>query len=233
SFQIFAAFAASISAFSIGNAIGWTSQISLKMTEGEMGFEITNDQLGWIGSLSAVGAAFMALIIGYICDKIGRKLAQLLLVLPMASGWGLLVWASNVPMLYAGRILTGMSMGAFMVTNPLYINEISQKEIRGILGSLTQLFISGGILFDAIVGKFASIQSYTLYCFVVPMIFGCVFIFMPETPIYYLRKGEEGTAEKVLKKLRSKEYDIESELENLKLSLSKQQEGNSFKIFKE
>ncbi|GJQ74424.1 hypothetical protein Trydic_g21294 [Trypoxylus dichotomus] len=233
SFQIFAAFAASISAFSLGNVIGWTSQISAKMTEGEMGFEITTDQLGWIGSLSAIGAAFMALLIGYICDKIGRKLTKLLLVFPMASGWALLVWPSSVPMLYVGRMLTGMSMGAFMVTNPVYINEITQKEIRGILGSLTQLFISGGILFDAIVGKFASIQHYTLYCFVVPLIFGCVFVFMPETPIYYLRKGEEEAAEKVLRKLRPEDYDIEAEIENLKSSLSMQQEGNSFQTFKD
>lgn len=230
-FQIFAAFITSISAFSIGNVIGWPSQISARLVEGEMGFPISQDELGWIGSFVAVGAACMALIIGIICDTIGRKLTKLLLAIPMISGWVLLAWATDVRMLYAGRILTGMSMGAYMVTNPLYINEITQKEIRGILGSLTQLLISAGILFDVIVGKFASIQAYSQYCLAVPIIFLCAFIFMPETPVHHLKKKDEKAALNVLKKLRSEHYDIETEMRNMQKSLSEQPEGNSITIF--
>lgn len=198
-----------------------------------MGFVITQDELSWIGSFTAIGAAFMALIIGYVCDKIGRKPTKLLLIIPMATGWGFLAWATNVPMLYTGRILTGMSMGAYMVTNPVYINEITQKEIKGRLGSLTQLFISGGILFDVIVGKFASIKTYTLCCFAVPLIFGTLFVFMPETPIYYLKKNREDCAEITLKKLRSRDYDVHAEMDQLKCILSEERERNLYKKFKE
>ncbi|KAI4458610.1 facilitated trehalose transporter tret1-1-like protein [Holotrichia oblita] len=203
------------------------------MSQGGMGFEITQDQLSWVGSFTAVGAAFMAFIIGYISDKIGRKPTKLLLIIPMATGWALLAWAINVPMLYTGRILTGMSMGGFMVSNPVYINEITQKEIKGRLGSLTQLFISGGILFDVIAGKFASIKTYTLCCFAVPLIFGILFVFMPETPIYYLRKNKEDRAKITLKKLRSRDYDINAEMDQLKYILNEENRRNVYNKFKE
>lgn len=199
-----------------------------------MGYQVNQDELGWIGSFLALGAASMSLIIGYICDLIGRKLTKLLVALPMFAGWALLTWAQNVAMVYGGRLLTGMALGAFMVTNPVYVNEISQKEIRGILGSFTQLFIAAGILFDAIVGKFVTATAwYTFCCFLVPAIFFCLFIFMPETPIYYFNKGKDAHGKKTLARLRDEDYDIETELEDIKVSLkNNERRENEFVMLK-
>ena len=47
---------------------------------------------------------------------------------------------------------------------------------------------------------------------VVPFIFFGIFMFMPETPIYYLKKGNEEAARKSLTKLRGTQYNVENEL---------------------
>lgn len=91
-------------------------------------------------------------------------------------------------MVYAGRLILGMAGGAFAVAAPLYTAEISEKDIRGALGSYFQLMITLGILFDYIVGDQVSARTLSEICGVVPLIFGVIFFFMPETPEYLLLK---------------------------------------------
>ncbi|XP_022901574.2 facilitated trehalose transporter Tret1-like [Onthophagus taurus] len=225
--QFIAATSASFAAFSTGTILGWTSQISPQLLNGEYGFPINENQLGWIGSLTSLGAAFLCLFIGPLCDLIGRKPTKLLMVIPLILGWGLIAWAENVEMLYVGRFLTGMIGGASLVTAPLYCSEISENKIRGTLGCLTQLMISFGLFFDVIIGKYADIKTYTLCCFGVPFVFIAFFIFMPETPVYYLKKNNVEEARKVLLKLRGNNYDIETEIIEIKQSLDLSR-GNNF-----
>jgi len=51
-----------------------------------------------------------------------------------------------------GRFLYGMSTGAFSVFVPSYINELTPVELRGLLGSATQILMNSGILLSNLVG---------------------------------------------------------------------------------
>lgn len=158
---------------------------------------------------------------------------MLLMVVVITVGWTLLIWASSVTMLYFGRFITGMIGGAYCVTVPLYTNEISQKEIRGALGCFTQLMISLGILFATIIGKFLNVRNYTIVCGVLPLIFGCVFAFMPETPTFLLRQNRREAAEDSLKRLRGKHYNLDPELKEIESYLQESEKSNGLISLKE
>lgn len=200
-----------------GTILGWTSPATKDAIEKEYGFSVSNDEYGWIGSLMTIGAACICLPIGILIDVLGRKLAMLLLVFPFTLGWALIIWATNVGMLYAGRYIVGVSGGAFCVAAPIYTGEIAEKEIRGSLGSYFQLMITIGILFVYAIGSAVNVFYLSIICGAIPLIFGAVFFFMPETPMYLVSRGKDQEAKNSIRKLRGDAYDVDSELITLQL----------------
>lgn len=73
--------------------------------------------------------------------------------------------------------------GGFCVAAPLYTSEIAEKHIRGALGSYFQLLLTVGILFAYVFGTVASPRILSVLCACVPIVFGLVFFFQPETPV--------------------------------------------------
>lgn len=220
-----------MSALSTGTVIAWTSQISDKILNGELGFAVTVDDLGWIGSLMPLGAAFVALFTGSLSDIIGRKISMLLGVIPITAGWALILWAQSVSMVFIGRILCGAVAGMYCVLAPMYSTEISEKKIRGALGCFTQLNIAFGILIASILGSYLDIQSYTIICACLPLIFGAIFVFMPESPFYLVKRNNEESAKQSLKFFRGNNYDINKDLQEIKFIL-KERESFSFSSVK-
>lgn len=168
--------------------------------------------MGWIGSFVTLGAMFMCFPTGVVCDLIGRKATLLLLVIPLAVGWSLIIWARSVLMLYFGRFILGTAVGASCVAAPLYTSEVAQKQIRGTLGSYFQLMVTIGILYVYIVGDALTINYYTVACASCTLIFAVCFYFQPETPLYYIKKGKFDKAKESLMKLRGPGYDVTREL---------------------
>lgn len=210
--------AATLGALAAGSMLGWSSPVSFKIRQDNFtyyDFEVTELQIDWISSIINLGAAAVCFPIGLIMDSIGRKKTMLCLVLPFTVGWLLITFGSSVGMLIAGRFITGIAGGAFCVTAPAYTSEIAQDSIRGTLGSYFQLMIVIGILFSYVVGSYTSIFVFNILCTCIPIVFGIVFFFMPESPSYLVVKNKDEEAKKALIKLRGRNYDVDHELQLL------------------
>lgn len=170
-----------------------------------------------------LGAAIVCLVIGTILQLLGRKLTMLLLVIPFTIGWVLVTWATNIMMLFFGRFVLGISGGAFCVAAPTYTAEIAQSDIRGTLGSYFQLMLVIGVLFSYIVGSNATVFTLNLICAAIPLVFGAIFMFMPETPIFLISKGRKEAAAKSLKWLRGSDYDYSAELADMQAQYEHEQ----------
>lgn len=59
-----------------------------------------------------------AMMGGFIMDSIGRLNTIKLAAIPGAIGWSLIAMANNVPMLIAGRLLTGLASGITLTLIP-------------------------------------------------------------------------------------------------------------------
>lgn len=214
--QYIAALTAAGGALAAGILLGWTSPAKHRLVnQTEFGFNITEEQFSWIGSTMTLGAAAVCIPIGFLINLIGRKPAMLLLVVPFTIGWALLIFAQNVIMMYIARFILGISGGAFCVAAPMYTGEIAEKEIRGTLGSYFQLMITIGIFFVYIVGWKLQVFVMSIICATIPLIFGLIFMFMPESPLYMVRKGNTEGAINSMKWLRGSNYDYSQELNEL------------------
>lgn len=206
-------------AFAGGTALGWSAQIRNRVAPegkvGEYGFYISGAEWSWIASSVPLGSAIVCLFIGYVMQMIGRKMTMLWTVVPFTIGWALVIFPSNVLMLFIGRVLLGMSGGAFCVSAPTYTAETAQAEIRGALGTYFQLMLVAGIFFVYLISPFISLFATNLICGAIPLLFGATFVFMPESPMYLVSKGRIEEAAKSLQWLRGTQYDYTKELADL------------------
>lgn len=206
---------ATLGALAAGSMLGWSSPVIPTITQDnstDYNFSISKTQGDWISSLVNLGAAAVCFPIGLIMDALGRKKTMLCLVLPFTLGWLLITFATNVAMLMVGRFITGVAGGAFCVTAPAYTSEIAQDSIRGTLGSYFQLMITVGILFAYGIGSYTSVFVFNILCTIIPIIFGVIFFFMPESPNFLVVKGKHDEAKNALIRLRGSNYDVDSEL---------------------
>ncbi|EDW73091.2 uncharacterized protein Dwil_GK17357 [Drosophila willistoni] len=214
--QYVAALAAAGGAFACGTLLGWTSPAQTEIVDNpDYAFPVNDDQFSWVSSAMTLGAACVCIPIGFLINMIGRKWTMLFLVLPFLLGWGLLIWAKNLAMMYSSRFILGIAGGAFCVTAPMYTGEIAQKEIRGTLGSFFQLMITLGILFVYAIGAGLDVFYMSVVCGVLPIIFGVIFFFMPESPTYLVSKNRSESAVQSIQWLRGQQYDYAAELEEL------------------
>lgn len=204
-------------AFAAGTTLGWSAMIDTKLIgeKIEYDFIISKDEFGTLSSIVPLGAALVCLVIGVIIQKFGRKPTMLFLVLPFTIGWGLVTFASSVLMITIGRFILGVAGGAFCVAAPTYTAEIAESRVRGTLGSYFQLMLVIGVVFSYIVGTVATVLALNLICALVPLVFGVVFFFMPESPSYLISKDRKEAAAKSLQWLRGSEYDCSAELAEL------------------
>lgn len=220
--QIVAGLSAAGGAFAIGIAMGWPAPSSSRLVGDEPDeryFPISESQFDWIASIITLGCAISCLPIGYLMKKFGRKWTMLTLVIPMVIGWALVIWAQNFIMLLIGRFIIGLAGGAFAIAAPQYSAEIAEKEIRGFVGTFFQLLIITGILFAYVIGAYLTVFVASIIGGIIPLVFGAIFIIMPESPVYLVIEKREEDALKSYKWLRGSSYDPQGEVDELKAEL--------------
>ena len=89
--------------------------------------------LGWLNFISAncLGAAMGAIIGGFLADKYGRKYIFTYNLLVYMLGVLLVMFSINFPMLLAGFLVTGISVGVGVPASWTYISESSEVNNRG------------------------------------------------------------------------------------------------------
>ncbi|KAK8196000.1 hypothetical protein M8818_007151 [Zalaria obscura] len=100
-----------------------------------------------IVSTLQVGCFVGSLVASYVADKLGRRTALLISAVIVCIGC-IFQAASlgHVAVMYIGRFIAGLGVGAASMVTPLYCAENSPRAIRGGLTGLYQLFIACGTM---------------------------------------------------------------------------------------
>lgn len=114
-------------------------------------FEFTAAQKTRVSSIAVgiqqAGALAGCFIVWPVTNRYGRRIAMMLCSLVFCLGVVLeVVDTRSLPAFYVGRVVCGLGIGGSATIIPIYMSEMSPKEIRGQLGSCYQLTYTIGIL---------------------------------------------------------------------------------------
>uniref|UniRef100_A0A2M3ZFG5 Facilitated trehalose transporter Tret1 n=1 Tax=Anopheles braziliensis TaxID=58242 RepID=A0A2M3ZFG5_9DIPT len=217
--QFLAGILVNLASIMVGTALGWTSPMTPKFAskdETPLDTIPTDSESSWIASLVAMGALIAPFIAAPLAERIGRKFTLLGSAAFFIVSFILLLTTSTVIQVLVARFLQGLGVGFVMTVQTMYIGEIASSEYRGALGSLMQLCIVTGILYVYSIGPFVSYHALQWACLMIPIVFAVTFFFMPETPAYYISKGEKERALESLCFLRGKTADgVQEELNEI------------------
>lgn len=117
-----------------------------------------------------------------------------------------------------------------MTVQAMYIGEIATDDMRGVLGSFMNLFMSIGFLTVNAIGPYMPFVTVQRVLIIFPCVFIILFATMPESPYYYAGKDQRENAIKSLAFLRNKpEQDVLSEFEQINGNALKTGESAGFK----
>ena len=216
---------ASLPFCSVGMQSAWFSP-ALENEEFKRLFNLTKEETSWVVSMPNIGSIFGSFLGGFLVDAIGRKWCIFATNLPGIVGWGLVYFGTTVPTLYAASFISGVAIGMSLNCVPIYIGEIASTELRGALGTLSNLMINVGVVYEYVCGPFVSVPFLAASSCVVPIVGAVGIIFVPETPEYLLAKDREKEAIASLERLRG-QNPVETEMAYIKKDLKAKESAGS------
>ncbi|XP_036602215.1 solute carrier family 2, facilitated glucose transporter member 7-like [Trichosurus vulpecula] len=177
-------------------------------------------------SMFPLGGLLGALIVGPLVDRCGRKKTLLInttfAIIP-AILMGSSKAAKSYEMIILSRVIVGICAGIAYSALPMYLGELAPPNLRGTLGTMTEVFVIIGVFLAQIFSLEAILGNpggwpVLLAITGIPAALQLLSLpFFPESPRYTLiQKGDEGQARKALRKLRGWD-NVEDEIEEMRL----------------
>uniref|UniRef100_A0A182KGI5 Facilitated trehalose transporter Tret1 n=1 Tax=Anopheles christyi TaxID=43041 RepID=A0A182KGI5_9DIPT len=193
------------------------------LQDNPFGVVLTERDMMWSEAALAVGGLAGPLLGCWIAQWKGPRMALLLSSVLYIAAWLMLMIVGSVSLLIVARTLLGLAGGYVLLTVTLYIGEIASDRYRGALGAFIQLGTTLGIMLVYCAGPFVSYLALQAICCAVPILFGTLFLYMPETPHYLVQCGHGQRAMETLMFLRGAHdgEEVLPELEEIRVYVGK------------
>ena len=191
---------------------------------------------GFLVSSVLIGAVIGAATNGVLADVFGRKKIIMATAVIFILGSVMCAFAPNVYVLIISRIFVGFAVGIVNFVVPLYLSEISPKNLRGTLVSLYQWAITSGILFSYFINAAFAQAVYNwrwmLFAGVLPgLILFVGMCLMSDTPRWLVSKNREDEAKVIFQKIEP-DIDTEKEIQDIKATLKTEGQDKKFRFKK-
>ncbi|KAF4453807.1 hypothetical protein F53441_3585 [Fusarium austroafricanum] len=223
-----------------GMLFGWDTGaiggvLAMKATQERFNYtpeaKVTLDQ-NIVSTLQA-GCFAACFFTSYFTEKYGRRWC--LIGTGTITTIGVILQASStangsLPLMYVGRFVGGLGVGAASSLVPLYVSECAPRAIRGGLTSFYQLFIVTGVMLSFWVnyGALLHLSAPTVYALPLALqalpavlLISCMFA-APESPRWCARKDDWERAKAILINLRMLPEDheyVQAELQEMSAQL--------------
>ncbi|KAI9896734.1 hypothetical protein N3K66_008906 [Trichothecium roseum] len=209
------------------------NDIFIQAIEGPGIKELSESNQSLIVSILSVGTFFGALIAGDLADWMGRKWTVILgcaiyalgVVIQMITMPDYSDPNNSTPALVpivVGRLVAGVGVGFESAVVILYMSEICPRKVRGSLVAGYQFCITIGIMLASIV-VYATEKRKDTGAYRIPIaiqfpwaiILGGGLLFLPDSPRYFVKKGNLPAARDALARVRGQPEDsvyVQSEL---------------------
>lgn len=194
-------------------------------------FHLSDAETGWAVSSVILGCIAGAFASGWLAHKLGRRLALFVCAILFSVQSLGAALAPDFTQFVLYRMLGGLAVGIASAVSPMYMSEVSPKDIRGRALSMEQFAIVLGALLVYIVNYLIAARAsetwlnewgwrWMLGSEIVPCVIFCATIFLiPESPRWHMIKGREDHALRTLARI-SNEAHAQSLINEIRISIT-------------
>lgn len=198
-------FASSISGYMFGYDTGYISAALVMVGTDLSNKLLTSGDKELITSATSLGALLGAVAGGVFANLCGRKRVLMALNVVFVVGTIIQLVAKTVWTMIVGRFVLGWGVGAASLIAPLMLSELAPSKYRGRLIVTNCMFITGGQLVAYFInwGLTSVPHGWRVsvgLCMVPAVVQLAIFFFLPDTPRYYVIKGNYERAKEVFLK---------------------------------
>ncbi|MEP9407268.1 MFS transporter [Peribacillus frigoritolerans] len=174
-------------------------------------WNLTSEQVGWIGSINSIGMAVGAVFFGAMADRVGRKNVFIITLLLFSIASGLSAAVSTLSLFLILRFLIGMGLGGELPVASTLVSESVEASKRGRVVVLLESFWAVGWILAALISYFI-IPAYgwrvALLLSAVPALYALYLrLKLPDSPKYTeLEKNQRPSVLSNMKSVWKKEY---------------------------
>ncbi|KAG6646510.1 hypothetical protein CIPAW_07G013200 [Carya illinoinensis] len=199
-------FAAACAAFT-GGCLASYSSLAESGIIADLGLTVAEYSV--FGSIMTGGAMLGAVISGRMTDFIGRRRVCMFFkyTIPLLLeymnniktlwvldifyivGWLAIIFAEGAWLLDLGRLSLGIGFGLTCYVGPVYLAEITPKNVRGLLMSISQSMTGYGASFTFLVGSFVTWRSLAIIGCIPSLLLLLALFFIPESPRWLIGVG--------------------------------------------
>lgn len=204
-------------------------------------FDLSPAETGWAVSNVVIGCVVGAFAAGPLAARWGRKKALMLAALLFTVSAVGAALAPTFTWFVIYRIIGGLAVGIAATVSPMYMSEVSPKDMRGRALSMQQFaIVFGQIVIFYVNFKIASIASeawlvemgwrWMFASGVIPCILFCILVFViPESPRWNVMMGRDDQALAMLTKVSNAAH-AQNLLKEIKDSLQQDQQQQHRKL---
>ncbi|XP_047340411.1 sugar transporter ERD6-like 5 [Impatiens glandulifera] len=196
-----------------GSAVGFSSPAQDGIMN-ELGLSLA--EYSFFGSIMTIGAMLGAVMSGRIADLMGRRGIMGFADIFCLTAWLAISFSKDALWLYLGRFCLGYGVGLLSYVVPVYIAEITPKDLRGAFTAVNQLMICCGVSVLYLIGAVINWRILSLIGSV-PCVLQLIGLFIiPESPRWLAMKGRWSDSEVALQRLRGMNAKIDDELDEIR-----------------
>ncbi|KAJ9682118.1 hypothetical protein PVL29_018151 [Vitis rotundifolia] len=204
---------ASFGSFNCGFIRGYSSPVENELMD-DLGLSLAEYSV--FVSIWAFGGIIASLTTGTATDFIGRRGTMLFADISCIIGWLLIALAKDHWLLDLGRFLTGFTAGHFTYVVPVYISEITPDNIRGGTTLTNSLMLCSGSSLIFFIGTIVSWRTLALIGMVPGLLQFIGLFFIPESPRWLAKVGQDEELEVALQRLRGPSTNVSQEAADIK-----------------
>jgi len=181
-------------------------------------FHLSPAQTGWAVSNVVIGCIIGAFSSGWLAHHLGRRWALFVCaILFTVSAIGAAL-ATSFVWFVIYRIIGGLGVGVASAVSPMYMSEVSPKDMRGRALNMEQFAVVGGqvvvFIVNYLIAKGAAAEWLRDYGWrwmiaseIVPCAVFCVAVFtIPESPRWHVLAGRDQEALKTLTRISNEKH---------------------------
>ncbi|XP_059050037.1 facilitated trehalose transporter Tret1-like [Achroia grisella] len=198
-----------------GHPIGFSAVALPQLRDENSTMRIDEEMGSWIASIHSAATPLGSMLSGPVMEAIGRRRTLQACILPLILGWIIIGTAAHHALMLLGRIVCGFAVGIMAAPSQVYLGEISEPRLRGLLIGTPFVAYSLGVLYVYALGGALPWRTVAFLSIVLPILAFVALCFSPESPTWLARRGRFHDAMAAMSCLRGNSETAQRELHEL------------------